>query len=67
MVGRMDGAIREALDRWEPRVEVTAIDFDLSGANEGRLEVTIGYRIRATNHQRNLVFPFYVIPAEELE
>ena len=67
MVGRMDGAIREALDRWEPRVEVTAIDFDLSGASEGRLEVTIGYRIRATNHQRNLVFPFYVIPAEELE
>src|SRR3954471_3536402 len=34
MVGRMDTAIRTALDRWEPRVEVTAIDFDLGGVNE---------------------------------
>jgi phage baseplate assembly protein W len=66
MVGRMDGAIRSALDRWEPRIEVTGIDVDLAGAGEGRLDVTIGYRVRATNHQRNLVFPFYVIPEEEL-
>jgi phage baseplate assembly protein W len=67
MVGRMETAIRAALDRWEPRVEVTAIDFDLAGVGEGRLEITIGYRVRATNHQRNLVYPFYVIPAEEGE
>jgi Bacteriophage baseplate protein W len=65
MVGRMDTAIRAALDRWEPRIEVTAIDFDLSGTAEGRLDIVIGYRIRATNHERNLVYPFYVIPAEE--
>ncbi|QEC48465.1 GPW/gp25 family protein [Baekduia soli] len=65
MVGRMETAIRRALDRWEPRVEVTGIDFDLGSVGEGRLDITIGYRIRATNHQRNLVYPFYVIPAEE--
>jgi hypothetical protein len=29
------------------------------------LDITITYRIRATNHQRNLVYPFYVIPAED--
>jgi phage baseplate assembly protein W len=67
MVGRMDTAIRAALDRWEPRVEVMAVDFDLGGVDDGRLDITIGYRIRATNHQRNLVYPFYVIPAEEGE
>jgi phage baseplate assembly protein W len=67
MVGRMETAIREALDRWEPRVAVESIDFDLAGAEVGRLEVTIGYRIRATNDQRNLVYPFYMIPAEEPE
>ena len=65
MVGKMETAIRRALDRWEPRVEVTAIDFDLDAVTEGRLDITVGYRIRATNHQRNLVYPFYVIPAEE--
>jgi phage baseplate assembly protein W len=67
MVGRMETAIRAALDRWEPRIEVMQIDFDLGGMAEGRLDITIGYRVRATNHQRNLVYPFYVIPAEEGE
>jgi phage baseplate assembly protein W len=67
MVGKMDTAIRNALDRWEPRVVVTGIDFDLTDKNEGQLAVTINYIVRATNHQRNLVYPFYVIPAEETE
>jgi phage baseplate assembly protein W len=67
IVGRMETAIRAALDRWEPRVEVESVDFDLGGVADGRLDITIGYRIRATNDQRNLVYPFYMIPAEELE
>ena len=67
MVGRMDTAVRNALDRWEPRIVVTGIDFDLSEVDEGRLIATITYTVRATNHQRNLVYPFYVIPAEETE
>jgi phage baseplate assembly protein W len=67
MVGRMETAIRSALDRWEPRIEVTDLDFDLDDAAHGRLDITISYRVRATNHPRNLVYPFYVIPAEEAE
>jgi phage baseplate assembly protein W len=67
MVGRVEGAVRAALDRWEPRIEVVGVDFDLDRAGEGVLEVTIVYRIRATNRERNLVYPFYVIPAEEVE
>ena len=66
-VAEMEVEVGDALDQWEPRVEVTGIDFDLAGVGEGRLDITIGYRIRATNHQRNLVYPFYVIPAEEGE
>lgn len=64
-VGRMETAIRRALDRWEPRIDVTGIDFDLDDVGAGRLVITIGYRIRASNQQRNLVYPFYVIPSEE--
>jgi uncharacterized protein len=67
MIGKMDTAIRNALDRWEPRIEVTDIDFDLSDMSEGQLAATIHYRVRATNAPRNLVYPFYVIPAEETE
>ena len=65
MIGKLETAVRRALDRWEPRIEVTRLDFDLAGMHEGRLEILLGYRVRATNHQRNLVYPFYVIPAEE--
>ena len=67
MIGKLETAIRAALDRWEPRIEVTGLDFDLSQVNDGQLVITISYRVRATNNQRNLVYPFYVIPEEETE
>jgi uncharacterized protein len=66
-VGRMELAIRDALDRWEPRIVVDAVEFNLDQVGEGRLIIDIGYRVRVTNTMRNLVYPFYVIPAEELE
>jgi Bacteriophage baseplate protein W len=66
-VGRLETEIRNALDRWEPRIEVEDLDFDLAHADEGQLAITISYRVRATNNQRNLVYPFYVIPEEEAE
>ena len=66
-VGRMEEAIRSALKRWEPRIEVRGVDFDLSHAVEGLLTIDIGFTVRATNTDRNLVYPFYVIPAEEME
>jgi Bacteriophage baseplate protein W len=64
-VGRMEHEIRVALERWEPRIDVRAVGFDASAVPEGRLVVEISYRIRATNDDRNLVYPFYLIPAEE--
>ena len=66
-VGRMELAIRDALDRWEPRVIVDSVEFNLDEVADGRLIIDIGYRVRVTNTMRNLVYPFYVIPAEELE
>src|SRR5687768_4613395 len=66
-VGRMELAIRDALDRWEPRVIVDSVEFNLDEVADGRLIIDIGYHVRATNNMRNLVYPFYVIPAEELE
>ena len=66
-VGRMEEAIRSALDRWEPRIDVDDLAFDLSSVAEGQLLITISYRVRSTNNERNLVYPFYVIPEEESE
>ena len=64
-IGRLEREIRIALDRWEPRIEVTSITVDTSEAELGRLPIDIEYVVRATNDRRNLVYPFYVIPAEE--
>lgn len=58
-------AIRVALDRWEPRIEVVGVRFDLERADAGELQIDITYVLRATNDRRNLVYPFYMIPAEE--
>jgi phage baseplate assembly protein W len=63
----METEIRNALDRWEPRIDVARVDFDLDGVDRGELLINISYELRATNHMRNLVYPFYVIPAEEGE
>jgi uncharacterized protein len=56
--------VRVALDRWEPRIELEDVSFETR--REGELIVHLRYRLRATNHVRNLVFPFYVVPAEEV-
>ncbi len=64
-VGRLETEVRRALDRWEPRIVVEEVEFDLSRMGDGQLLINIGYRLRATNHKRTLVYPFYVIPEEE--
>jgi uncharacterized protein len=65
IIGRIDREIRVALDRWEPRVDVEGIEFEFSRADEGVVEIVLSYRLRHTNEIRNLVYPFYVVPAED--
>jgi phage baseplate assembly protein W len=63
-LGLMRHAVREAVGRWEPRVELDAVDVTL--AEHGtKVVIDLVYRIRSTNDRRNLVFPFYTIVAEE--
>jgi uncharacterized protein len=64
-MGRLEYEIRVALDRWEPRIDVMDIRFDLERASEGVVAIELDYRLRATNDLRNLVYPFYLVPAEE--
>jgi phage baseplate assembly protein W len=64
-MARLEQEIRIALDRWEPRIEVQDVEFDLSRIQNGELPIDISYVIRANNDLRNLVYPFYVIPEEE--
>ncbi|MEU7904686.1 GPW/gp25 family protein [Actinoplanes sp. NPDC049118] len=63
-LGLVEQAVREALERWEPRIDPQSI---VATAQPGTatVQIAIAYRIRATNDVRNLVFPFYTIPTEE--
>jgi uncharacterized protein len=58
--GRVAYDVRAALDRWEPRIDVSGVD--VTWGDSGVMYVDISYIERETNDRRNLVFPFYVIP-----
>ena len=65
--GAIENAVRQAIERWEPRVTVSAVDFDLERRDEGCLDIILTYEIPEVPGVRNLVHPFYVIPEEESE
>lgn len=59
-LGRVQRAVQDALVKWEPRVEVTAVSVEPDEGEIGKLLINIDYRVRATNTRFNLVFPFYL-------
>lgn len=56
--------VRAALEQWEPRIELQDVTVGFDQIDAGTLYIDIRYLIRGLNDPRNLVFPFYVIPAE---
>ena len=56
--------VREALIRWEPRVEVLKVDVSIENAAQGKLSVQIEYQVRSTNNVFNLVYPYYLTGSE---
>lgn len=61
---RMSFAVREALRRWEPRIDVIDVRVDRHPDADDALLLDIRYTTSDANSPRNLVFPFYVIPGE---
>lgn len=49
--------VRRALDRWEPRIEVTLLDAGPNADSAARLDIVLEYRVRATQQTQSLVFP----------
>jgi phage baseplate assembly protein W len=68
----VEASVREALARWESRIELVAVKAaandhrqEKAGAGnvpEGALsiDISISYRVRTTNNQFNIVYPFYL-------
>jgi phage baseplate assembly protein W len=52
--------VEESLIDWEPRIDVEQVRVTSDPVERNRLNIDVGYRIRATNAVRNLVYPFYL-------
>jgi Bacteriophage baseplate protein W len=48
--------VRQALDRWEPRIQVTYLDADPNLEDPARLEILLEYRLRRTERTDQLSF-----------
>jgi len=59
--------VRASLRQWEPRATVADVLVMPEAGDPGVLMIDILYTIKGTNDPRNLVFPFYTIPAHAEE
>ena len=57
--------VQDALARWEPRIKVTNVDVQQASGEPSQIMIDVQYIVKSTNEDRNLVYPFYLIPAEE--
>jgi hypothetical protein len=49
--------VRQALQRWEPRVDIVRLDADCNESDPGRMDILLEYRMRRTLRQDALVLP----------
>jgi phage baseplate assembly protein W len=56
--------VRQALEFWEPRIELLDVDVSTDPNEPGALLVDIRYEVKATHDQRSIVYPFYIMGTE---
>jgi phage baseplate assembly protein W len=56
--------VEQALVRWEPRINLLAVNVSNDKAQDGTLLVEIVYDIKATHDRRSIVYPFFIIDEE---
>ena len=56
--------VQDTLTQWESRIELLKVEATAERAGEGKLLISIDYRVRSTNHRFNLVYPFYLKEGE---
>lgn len=51
---------REALEQWEPRIQVAGVAASIDPAEPDCMLISIDYVVRDRNRPDNLVYPFYL-------
>lgn len=49
--------LRQALDRWEPRIDIVRLDAERNAADPSRLDLLLEYRVRSTQREDRLAIP----------
>jgi phage baseplate assembly protein W len=52
--------VKEALMKWEPRIQALTVDVELDNEEPTKVYVRVEYQVIATNNVYNLVYPFYL-------
>lgn len=63
-VSALESSVREALERWEPRISDVEVNAVGSGGSRDAVELNIRYAVRMTNNRFNMVYPFYRMEGE---
>jgi len=61
----MQQYVAEALDMWEPRIDVQGVNVYVDREVDGALWTEIYYLIKATHDERSIVYPFFLAGEEE--
>lgn len=59
LMTRIEVSVRDAMARYEARIEVSSVRVEPLRAADGLLLIELEYRVRRTNQTGNLVYPFY--------
>ena len=52
--------VQKSLAEFEPRIDVTGVRVESFPESDNTLLIYVDYRVRSTNSNRNLVYPFYL-------
>ena len=52
--------VKDAIEKFEPRLRLLAVRLDTGLINEGRVDIAVEYQVTTTNSRFNLVYPFYI-------
>jgi phage baseplate assembly protein W len=55
----LEDLTRDALERWEKRIELISTEAELDPKQEGKINLEIVYRVKAIDRTDSFVYPFY--------
>jgi phage baseplate assembly protein W len=65
LINTIEGIIADGIVENEPRVDLDGVQVTRDDTQDGCLIISVSYTIRGTNSRFNMVFPFYLLEANQ--